>query len=275
MISALKKRVSLAIEMLPYGRDIFLWLSRSRTSMSYRGCFDSRQEAAQAISESRDGEYDVINKNKAANAVQEEAKLDTYFKDTDYPLFFWLTRALEPETHLLELGGSLGHFYYACKRFEMLPERTSWTVAELPEAVSLGASIGRKRGEQALGFIDSRRIAEVAPTNLFLTSGTLQYMEDSLADILQGLKQMPKHLLVHHLPVHKTKSFWTLQKLSLCEVPYRVYGYQDLMADIQRLGYSLISEWRYPRTIEIPFRRSETSIEGYLGFYFRLDAPVD
>lgn len=274
MISAFKKRISLAIEMLPYGRDIFLWLSRSRSSMSYRGCFDTREEAEQAISDARHSEYDVINKKKAANIVEEEAKLDTYFKDTDYPLFFCLTRCLKAGTQVLELGGSLGHFYYACQRFKMLPEQTCWTVAELPEAVSLGASIGLKRGENALSFVDSSRMSEVAPATLFLTAGTLQYMEASLGEILGDLSQQPEHVLVHHLPVHKTKSFWTLQKLSLCEVPYRIYGHQALMSDMQQLGYSLVSKWHYPRAIEIPFQRNETAIEGYLGFYFKLDARV-
>jgi putative methyltransferase (TIGR04325 family) len=155
----------------------------------------------------------------------------------------------------------------------MLPKHTIWTVAELPEAVALGTSIGQKRGEQVLGFIDSSQISDAAPASLFLTAGTLQYMEDSLSKTLQDLKQKPKHVLVHHLPVHKTKSFWTLQKLFLCEVPYRVYEHQTLIADMQRLAYNLVSEWQYPRTIEIPFWRNQTSIEGYLGFYFKLDSP--
>jgi putative methyltransferase (TIGR04325 family) len=274
MISVLKTRLRLLIELLPFGRDLFLWLVRSRQSISYRGYFDSKEQAQLAINDRKNSQYDVINRNKAANIDREEAKLDSYFKDTDYPAFFWLTQCLEENTHVLELGGSLGHYYYACQRFHMLLGSMSWTIAELPEAVALGESIASKRGENSLGFIDSRQIGMVRPANLFLTAGTLQYMEKSLCDILRGLRQKPEHVVVHHLPVHKKKAYWTLQALSLCEVPYRVYGYQQLVSEMEQLNYVLVKEWRYPRYIEIPFKRRKTAIEGYLGFYFKLGSVV-
>ena len=95
-------------------------------------------------------------------------------------------------------------------------------------------------------------------------------MEEYLGDIVAGLSEKPEHVIIHHLPVREGDPYWTLQRLSICEVPYRVYGRQQLMADMQELGYVAVMEWNYPRFIEIPFKRDETSIKGYLGFYFRL-----
>jgi putative methyltransferase (TIGR04325 family) len=142
-----------------------------------------------------------------------------------------------------------------------------WTIAELPEAVKLGASIARERGEQRLTFLDSGHLSAAEPAGVFMTAGTLQYMEAPLWTILPTLAKLPPHVLVHNLPVHKTRSYWTLQQLSLCEVPYRIYSHTELVEQMANLGYRQVDTWNSPRAIEIPFHR-EIEVEGYLGFYF-------
>ncbi len=249
-----------------------LWLSRSRQSISYRGTFASRQEAEAAINPHETSQYDVVNKKKSENIQQEEQKLDTYFKDADYPLFFWLSQTLTPGCNVLELGGSLGHCYYTCERFQILPPQVNWVVAELPEAVSLGRQLAEKRQQTALSFItsDSNSMAATGPADVFVTAGTLQYLEQELWLILDGLTDKPRHVLVHHLPVHNETDYWTLQKLALCEVPYHVYSRRSLLEEMNQRGYALDTEWHYPRYIEIPFHRRATAIRGYQGYCFTL-----
>lgn len=251
-----------------------LWLLSARQSISYRGCFATRQEAAAAIRPEAVSQYDIVNKKKAENVQQEEQKLDSYFKDADYPLFFWLSRCLAEECRVLELGGSLGHCYYTSQRFQMLPPQVRWVVAELPEAVALGKQLAEKRKQKALSFItsDSQSLAGTGPADIFVSAGTLQYMEQELWQILDGLAGLPQQVLVHHLPVHRDRDFWTLQKLELCEVPYHVYSRRALLREMESRGYQLIKEWHYPRYIEIPFHRSATAIQGYQGYYFSLAA---
>ncbi|MDX1694791.1 MAG: methyltransferase, TIGR04325 family [Ketobacteraceae bacterium] len=270
LATAIKVRIRLVIEILPFGRDIFLWLSRARKPLSYRGVFATRSEALTHIPARASSRYDEINKKKARNAQEENAKLDVYFRDYDYPAFFWLTRCLNDNAQVLELGGSLGHYFYSCDRFDMLPESVRWTVAELPEAVKLGSAIARERQESRLSFLDSEELANSPPADVFLTAGTLQYMESPIWGLLDSLNGKPRHLIVHNLPAHRNRSFWTLQNLSVCEVPYRIYSHEQLLQELVKRGYELVKEWGHARDIEIPFHRQQSAIEGYLGFYFRL-----
>lgn len=247
-------------------------LMRKRLGISYRGMFNSFEQAQAAIPGTANKEYDVINTNKAENEDQELKGLDTWFHDIDYPLLFWLSELVTDKIHLLELGGSVGHFFYTSERYHKYPDDIVWTIAELPEAVKLGARIAQQRNEQRLRFIDSAQIHDTAASQIFVSAGTLQYMNTSLPEILKKLPALPEHVLLHNLPCHKSEAFWTLQDLEACEVPYYIYSAQTLKAEMNRLGYNLRAEWKNPRIIEIPFHR-ELAIEGYLGFYFHLNQP--
>lgn len=265
---AIKQRVKGLIELTPKGRDIYLSLAGSRLGICYRGVFADHAAAQHAAAKSQRNDYDVVNEKKTANAAEERERLGTWFPDADYPLLFWTSQLLHSQQRVLELGGSIGHFYYAAKRHLAFPENLRWQIAELPAAVALGEKIAAERGAVSLMFIDSAEIVRAQAAEVFVSAGTLQYMEQPLWDILSSLVQLPRHVLIHHLPVHGSQSIWTLQNLKVCEVPYRIYSKCELEEHMQTLGYELQTSWSYPRTIEIPFHR-EYVIEGYLGFYFR------
>ncbi len=265
----IKNKVRGAIEVLPMGRDIFLYLTRNPSrGISYNGMYLDYTEVSARVASRKNGYYDIVNEKKAAHKENENAKLEAWFQDADYPLLFWTSQLLHDGIHLLELGGSIGHFYYGAKQRIKLPDGMRWTVAELPGAVKLGQELAEERGEDCLKFLDSANIKAAAPAELFITAGTLQYIEKALWVILSELQTMPEHVLVNNLPTHKNRSFWTLQNLSVCEVPYRIYALDELKTEMKRIGYKLIHSWSYPRYIEIPFHR-DLVIEGYLGFYFQ------
>lgn len=263
----LKQRVLKAIELLPWGRDIWLALAGERVGICYRGKYPCMSAARAAISVKKNAMYDVINKNKANNAEQEKRALDTWFHDYDYPLLFWFSRVIAPGSAILELGGSVGHFFYTLQHYIELPQDIRWQIAELPEAVSLGSTLAQERGENRLRFLDSANINSANFADIFLTAGTLQYMERSLPEILAALPTLPTHVLSHHLPMHSHEEYVTLQNLGVCELPYRVYSRSKLEAAMQSLGYTLKASWKNNREIEIPFHR-DLKIEGYCGHYF-------
>jgi putative methyltransferase (TIGR04325 family) len=267
LLAPLKRRLPSIFELLPAGRDLYLMLARKRIGISYRGLFSSRAAAQAAIPGDTAKEYDVINKGKARHEAEEKQRLETWFHLEDYALLFWLSRLLDQRSAVLELGGSVGHFFYSIQRHGICGREIRWTIAELPEAVKLGAAIAQERDERRLAFIDSSRLADVEPADIFVTAGTLQYMEAPLWTILSGLTQRPTHVLVHNLPVHEHRGYWTLQQLPVCEVPYRVYSHAELVDQMTSLGYRQVDTWKKPRDIEIPFHR-ETKVEGYLGFCF-------
>lgn len=255
------------IELLPFGRDLSIALGRQRLDISYSGVYRSYQEAKQSIPGKASAEYDIINKNKTKNA-NERVALDSWFHDSDYPLLFWLSRLLQDGSSLVELGGSLGHFFYSIQKFFKVPDTISWTIYELPNAVEFGKVLAEERGESRLAFSESKDIAGCGPVDIFLTSGTLQYMDVKVWDILREIKDRPQHVLLHNLPVHAHRSFYTVQVMPMCQVPYGVYSGQELLQSMKDLGYELVAQWKNQRTVEIPFHR-QIEIEGYLGFYFK------
>lgn len=263
----IKKTVVDLANLVPFGRDIFLVLTKSRQDISYRGCFDTFDQAEKAALRTKTSNYDVINANKAKNDTHEKQRLDHWFHDIDYPLLFWLSKLLAGNGRVLELGGSLGHFFYSIQKYITFPSGLIWTIVELPEAVKFGRAIALERQEERLFFADRKEVIAVAEVDIFVTAGTLQYMEESLFEIIQACKQRPKHVLVHNLPVHRDKQFFTLQNLIACEVPYRIYSKSNILRTMDDLGYCLNAQWANPRYIEIPFHR-KMEIEGYIGFYF-------
>jgi putative methyltransferase (TIGR04325 family) len=111
-------------------------------------------------------------------------------------------------------------------------------------------------------------VSSCDPVDIFMTAGTLQYMEATLPEILRSLKAIPENVLVHNLPLHSQIAFWTLQNLGVCEVPYKIHAQEEFKTAMENLGYELVASWTNPRQIEIPRHRT-IRIEGYLGFYFR------
>jgi putative methyltransferase (TIGR04325 family) len=252
---------------MPAGRDLYLALAKNRLGIAYRGLFDSADSARAALSRSRTGDYDIVNKTKAKNKEKESQGLDTWFQVEDYALLFWLSKILKTDSVVLELGGSIGHFFYSIQRYHSCAAGVRWIVAELAAAVRLGTEIAQERGEARLTFLESSEIATAQPSDVFLTAGTLQYLEDPVWKILKSLAAFPSHVLIHNLPVHSTRNHWTLQRLKLCEVPYQIYSHTELVREMTNLGYRHVTDWSTPRQIEIPFHR-DMQIEGYLGFYF-------
>lgn len=262
-----KKKLLNIVDLIPYGHDFYLLLTKTRSGISYRGIFESLEEARKGVAASLSSDYDAINANKAATSEKEQQSLDNWFHDHDYPLLYWLSKLITTQNSVLELGGSVGHFFYSIKKYESFSEHLKWRIAELPEAVKLGRKFAKDRMETRLSFVESKEIGTVEPVDIFVTAGTLQYMGMTISEILETLTDLPKHVLIHNLPTHEQRAFWTLQNLNLCEVPYRVYSKRDLIRSMKDLGYHRVAEWCKPREIEIPFHRM-LKIEGYLGFYF-------
>ncbi len=271
ILKALKSRTSRAVELLPYGRDITLHLTRNRRGISYSGVFNTWEEASRAASERKSSEYDVINANKAKNSESEKQSLDTWFHEGDYPLLYWLSRIIDERCTVLDLGGSIGHFFYSIQSKLELPKTLKYIIAELPAAVTYGAEIARERKEDRLSFVDSGDLSPVPELDVFLSAGALQYIPRRFPQILEELRTLPKHVLLHNLPVHAGREFFTIQNLGLCEVSYRIYSEGVLCKEMEALGYTLIAKWIKDRTIEIPFHR-DLVISGYAGFYFRRDS---
>lgn len=271
---AIKRRILGFMDLLPCGRDLSLVIRRRRLGISYRGVYGSYAEATRSAGRRKTTQYDVVNQNKAASYDEEKASLGRVFRDYDYPLIFWLSQILRPGCRVLELGGSVGHLYHSIPGFFPYPDGLKWVISELPEAVELGRRIAADMGEASLSFVETGHLGECEPCGVFVTAGTLQYMQMSLPEVISSLGTLPEHVLVNSLPVHATREYWTLQDLGPCEVPYRVTSRSGLERQMASLGYREVRRWMQPRRIEIPFHL-QLENEGYLGAYYVKAEPRD
>lgn len=268
MHKSLKRRIIGGVEILPFGHDLYIQLARKRLGITYRHTFATGQQARDYARRLRSDSYDIINQHKGEHLDEEIPIIEQRVLDIDYPILFWLHRLLRPSDQIMELGGSIGQGFYSFEHYFPYPENIHWTIAELPAAVEAGRRIAEQRQETRLSFIDSDSPGTAEPPNLFLSAGTLQYIDSSVPDLLSQLSGRPEHLLIHNLPAHPTQDYWTLQYLGLCEVPYHIYSKDGLTRSIRDAGYELVDEWKHKRLVEIPYH-SDMNVEHYYGFYFK------
>lgn len=268
---ASRRRLQNAVELLPYGRDLLLAGAGARLGIAYRGVFETADAARNDLPDRATGHYDRVNELRREN--EDLDALGQRFIDTDYPLLFWLSRSFRPGLRVLELGGSLGHLFYALETRAPFPDDAEWAIAELPHAVELGQEIAERKGEHRLSFMDSDVIGDAKPCDLFVSAGTLQYMERRLPDILSGLGALPAEVLVHNTPMHASREWWTRQNLGVVEVPYRIYSRTQLVQDMADLGYHPTASWGHERSVPIPFHL-DLEVDGYLGFRFEQQATT-
>jgi putative methyltransferase (TIGR04325 family) len=122
----------------------------------------------------------------------------------DYPMMFWLERALEKDTRVVDLGGSVGVSWYAFKPFISFPAGLQWQVCELENVLPIGRRIAQDRGESALSFTSD--FGSIDGASVLFTAGAIQYIDTTLAQLLAGLKSPPMHLLINRLPLTTVKA---------------------------------------------------------------------
>ena len=190
------------------------------------------------------------------------------FLNSDYPAAFWLREALQdgPPT-VLDLGGSVGISFYAWERYFPYPDGLRWIVCEVPAVAHAGEKIALEQNEDRLRF--TSHIERADGCNCLLASGSLQYIEPSIKDLLKRLARQPRHLIINRIPLHSSLECITLQNIRWAVSPYRVFQRDAFIAECESLGYTLIDAWNVPdHSCWIPFY-PEFSVATYSGLYFR------
>jgi putative methyltransferase (TIGR04325 family) len=191
------------------------------------------------------------------------------FLCSDYPAAYWLREALQDGPTVIDLGGSVGISFFGWQNYFRFPQNLWWVVCEVPAVVNAGEKIALERNEDRLHFIS--QIEQAEDCNCFLASGSLQYMETSLPEILQRLTRLPQHLIVNRVPLHGKRECITLQNVRWAVSPYRIFQRDAFVAGCEALGYDLVDAWTVPdHNCWIPFY-PEFSVPVYSGLYFRKD----
>jgi putative methyltransferase (TIGR04325 family) len=186
----------------------------------------------------------------------------------DYPVIFWLSRILPESSSLLDFGGSVGIAFYSYKKYITYPGDLRWVVYELPEVAQVGMKVREREGSPAaLSF--ASKLSDVQPCEIFLAAGSLQFVPETLPQILANFATKPRHLVLNKMPVYDGDPFVTLQNTGSAFSPYRVVNKNQFVQEISDLGYELVDTWQNPNfDLLLPESRRHT-LDAFTGLYFR------
>ncbi len=188
-------------------------------------------------------------------------------RDHDYPVLYWLSRITTPLRSVFDYGGHIGLLYYAMHEHLTLSADFRWVVKDVPAVNASGRSMASVKKAKHLEFADD--IEAASACQVFLASGSLQYVEANLTQLLDGLTTCPRHLILNLTPLDMHGGFFTVNSIGTAFCPYKVSSYQEFLSSLEQRGWEVIDTWKNPgKFCHVPFQTSHPDTE-YYGFYLR------
>lgn len=231
--------------------------------LGYRRSFSSFEQAkacsSQFINAGHEHEDDIRMHLSSSRAARE----------SDYPVFFYLSQTEESLTSVFDFGGNIGNLFYSYQNYLNFPDDISWKVYDLPELRQAGQKIAAERGESRLHYVNG--LDELDAADLFLASGSLHYFESSLPELLAQAKRLPSRVIVNRTPLSNAEDLITIQDNGSFLVPCKLHNKQKVLDGMAALGYKLRGSWPVAeRALYVPLH-PDCSSSTYFGFYFELD----
>jgi putative methyltransferase (TIGR04325 family) len=269
MASVVVHAVKQILKRLPIVRDFYSYFfGFYRNRAACRGLFTSMSEAMAAVPCGERVGYNQPTISTQGNVAQYTAARNyDQFDTRDEPILRELRQLIKENTRIFDIGGNVGTEYYAYRQRMRIPEGVRWIVCEISEIAEAGRRLACEKGSAQLEF--TTEFEAVESSDILLTCGTLQYMDQCLGTLLRGILCKPAHVLVNRVAMYDGPSFVTLQNIGYSYCPYFVRNRKDFLCNMDSAGYRLEAEWRDHRVTRIPFHWRHT-INGYRGFTFTL-----
>jgi putative methyltransferase (TIGR04325 family) len=278
IVKSSKRILRGSVENTPILRDFYYyhWLFPRNPNL-YRGVFGSFAEASAAVPPRTPSGYDHADLHNTSLKQNLDLEEISKFKPIDYPILVWLGEIFKDRSTVFDFGGNTGSSYYAYRNYISYPPAMQWLICDVPAAVQVGNELLKRFSSPGLSYTTD--IADAEGFDIFLTCGTLQYLEPSLSELLSQLQSKPQHLIINHVPFYNGSEYVTLQNLLIVDpvnqtqiasyTPYKIQNRAHFIDSIEKLGYELVDSWQQNRTCYIPFK-PERFVDFYHGFYFRL-----
>lgn len=225
----------------------------------FRGIFRTFDEAAASAPATKPIGYD----QKETGGLYRNVMFSAL--PADYAALFWLQRVLPELRSLVDFGGHVGIKRYAFDKYLKFPMDFEWVVSDVAAVIEAGKTLAQEQGMQSLKFVSS--LVDCPNVDMFFASGSLQYLEPTMTDLLSQMKQMPRHILLNGTPCSDGETFYTLNNIGMAFCPYKIQNKAALLRELGKLGYTLHDEWTNPgKGCPIPHAGSVPTID-YCGFY--------
>jgi putative methyltransferase (TIGR04325 family) len=212
----------------------------------------------------------VPKKRKVGYDNKESSNMYPYLLDftkiSDFAALFYLSQLAKPGYRIFDFGGNTGVLYYNYQRRWTMPDNLQWTVCDVPAVIEAGREFARRRPSQGLRFTPN--FEDAAGADLLFTSGTVQYLPETLAELLSKLGDAkPRHILANRTALWDGPTFVTLQSLGPVVCPYRVQNRKEFVAGLEALGYRVKDAWECPESgINVRWHIRHR-IKGYAGVF--------
>jgi len=184
----------------------------------------------------------------------------------DYPVMFWMNKILKTKRSVFDLGGHVGITYYAYRNYLTYPKDFKWLVCDVPTIAVKGNQIAQEKNENNINFTSDFQMGE--GYDILLASGSLQYIDTTLASIISQYENKPLHIIINQMPLYEGQTYVTLQNIGTAFCPYHVYNKQEFIDSITSMGYVLVDIWsNAEKSLLIPFR-PDKELKSYCGMYF-------
>ncbi|MDO4638135.1 MAG: TIGR04325 family methyltransferase [Lautropia sp.] len=233
----------------------------ARRAHLFQGVYASHAEAMAHAPATAPVSYD----NEASARLYLER---LYLDDYDHPALFWLSDAIHQGMgSIVDVGGAVGIKYFAFRPYIDYPSHLCWLVVDMPAVVEEGRRFAAERGAQdQLRF--SERLQDADGMDVFYASGSLQYLEQSLPEILAAMHKPPKRIVINTTPIHERYEFFTLNSIGTAYCGYRVQAREPFVKALQDQGYCLRDQWRNLGKSMPVIGKPDHSIAHYSGFCF-------
>lgn len=234
-----------------------------RYAAGYRNVYGSMREAREFSS----GFLPVGAEHP--DAIATTVAISRTARPSDYPVFFHIGSLWSQPVKVFDLGGGVGSLFYSYERYVPFSPHLRWFVYELPGVIENGQRIAADRGEQRLQF--TTRMEDAEETDVFLASGSIHFFEQPIAELIGGLKTLPRHVIINRTPLIHGGPVYTTQDGGSYIIVCKLWDRDVVVTGLEELGYELVDSWTEYKNLEVPLY-PEFSLRSYHGFYFRLKA---
>lgn len=235
----------------------------------WRGVYPTFKAAREAISASRIVGYD-------SEPAAESARLHPVYRErtTDYVAMFHLQPILKENVRVVDLGGSMGMFYYVYQRYLSFPQGTEWLICDVPKIVAVAKEIAAKKRDGGYMRVTSD-FKDAEGCSILHSAGALQFIEEPLAELIGSLKQKPTYLLINRIPTWEADPLYTVHHIREFSCAYQIFNEKQFVDSLTAIGYELVDKWECPESSFSVRFKPHLRLNCYHGFYFALPgAPV-
>jgi putative methyltransferase (TIGR04325 family) len=239
--------------------DAYKYRRFERSPNAVRGVFHSFEEARASAPASQRVGYDHPELARMYDGRLSDLRAH------DYPTLFWVDRLLGEGSSIFDFGGHVGVLYYGFRKHISRLASTAWRVCDVPEVIAYGKQLAVAQNAPTLSFTD--RFEDGDGFDILLASGSLQYVEPSIASMVSRLTKKPRHIIVSNTPMYDGEAYVTLQNTIHSFNPYRVFNRSEFIRSLAELGYSVVDSWDAERSLTVPLH-PECAVPMYPGLYF-------